>query len=157
MIHNDVLRSVRYMLNLRDSKMLEILELAGPGVPFESLQRFLKSEEEAGFEQCPDELMAQFLDGLIYFRRGKDPSRPPLAPELPVTNNIVLKKLRVAFELKEEDIVKLLTQAGFAVSAPELSAFFRRRGHPNYRDCGDQYLRNFLKGLSSSEHVKPKR
>jgi len=156
MIHNDVLRSVRYMLNLRDAQMLEILELAGNSIALETLQQYLMAEEDTGFEPCPDLVMAQFLDGLIYFRRGKDPTRAPMAPELPITNNVVLKKLRVAFELKEHDIVKILTQAGFPVSAPELSALFRRRGHPNYRDCGDQYLRNFLKGLSSSEHTKPK-
>ncbi len=157
MIHNDVLRSVRYILNLRDTKLLEILELAGPTIPLEALQKYLKIEEDPEFLACPDETMAQFLDGLIYFRRGKDPSRPPIPVELPVTNNVVLKKLRVAFELKEENIVEILHQAGFAVSAPELSAFFRRHSHPNYRDCGDQYLRNFLKGLAQSPHIKPKR
>ncbi|MGZ3670556.1 MAG: DUF1456 family protein [Bdellovibrionota bacterium] len=157
MIHNDVLRSVRYMLNLRDINMSGIWELAGPQIPLEKIQQYLKSEDDPGFVACPEEVMAQFLDGMIYFRRGKDPARPPMAVELPVTNNIVLKKLRVAFELKEEDIVAVLRQAGFEVSGPELSAFFRRPGHPNYRECGDQYLRNFLKGLSQSAHIKPKR
>lgn len=150
MIHNDVMRSVRHMLNLRDPKILEILSLAGPSIPLEEVQAYLKHEEEPGFMPCPDEIMAQFLDGLIYFRRGKDPSRSPPPAELPVTNNIVLKKLRVAFELKEQDIVDLLLRAGFNVSAPELSAFFRRREHSNYRPCGDQYLRNFLKGLTQT-------
>jgi len=156
MIHNDVLRSVRYMLNLRDAKLLEILKLAGTEIPLEEFQKYLKTEEEAGFVACPDEVMAHFLDGLIYFRRGKDPLRPALPIELPVTNNSVLKKLRVAFELKEADIGNILSQAGFAVSAPELSAFFRRKDHPNYRECGDQYLRNFLKGLSQSQHIRPR-
>lgn len=157
MIHNDVLRSLRYMLNLRDSNLAEIWELAGAKIPLENVQQYLKSVDDPGVVICPDETMAQFLDGLIYFRRGKDPTRPPMPVELPVTNNIVLKKLRVAFELKEEDIAVLLRQAGFEVSGPELSAFFRRPGHPNYRDCGDQYLRNFLKGLSQSGHLKPRR
>ena len=148
MIHNDVLRSVRHMLHLRDHKMVEIFALAELEVPLDIVQDYLKNEEDPEFRQCPDEIMASFLDGLIYFKRGKDPNRPSLPIELPVTNNTVLKKLRVAFELKESDIVQILGEAGFPVSAHELSAFFRRTGHPNYRECGDQYLRNFLKGLT---------
>ena len=138
------------MLNLRDTKLLEILKLADAEVSLEEFQRYLKSEDADGFLLCPDEVMAHFLDGLIYFRRGKDPSRPTLPMEFPVTNNTVLKKLRVAFELKETDIIEILSKAGFAVSAPELNAFFRRKDHSNYRECGDQYLRNFLKGLTQS-------
>lgn len=157
MILNDVLRSLRHMLNLRDAKILEILALADTKITLEAVQKYLTAEDEPGFVPCPDEVMARFLDGLIYFRRGKDPTRPPMPIELPVTNNIVLKKIRVAFELKEEDILEILRQAGFAVSPPELSAFFRRKDHPNYRECGDQYLRNFLKGLTQSSHIKPKR
>jgi hypothetical protein len=65
-----------------------------------------------------------------------------------VTNNIILKKLRVAFELKEDDMHAILKAAEFPVSKPELSALFRKFGHTNYRPCGDQLLRNFLKGLT---------
>lgn len=156
MIHNDVLRSVRHILNVRAIKIVEIIALAGPKVSLENVQTYLKAEDELGFVACPDQVMAQFLDGLIYFKRGKDPSRPALPLELPVTNNVVFKKLRVAFTLKEENIVEILRKAGFAVTAPELNAFFRRSDHPNYRECGDQYLRNFLKGLAQSSYSKPK-
>ncbi|RMO70957.1 hypothetical protein ALQ37_00642 [Pseudomonas syringae pv. aptata] len=67
---------------------------------------------------------------------------------MPITNNIVLKKLRVAFELKEDDMHAILKSVDFPVSKPELSALFRKVGHTNYRACGDQLLRNFLKGLT---------
>jgi uncharacterized protein YehS (DUF1456 family) len=65
-----------------------------------------------------------------------------------ITNNLVLKKLRVAFELKDGDMHQVFADAGFPVSKPELSALFRQPGHSNYRACGDQMLRNFLKGLT---------
>ncbi|MCY1250703.1 hypothetical protein D9M72_643630 [compost metagenome] len=84
----------------------------------------------------------------MIFKRGKDDSRPALPVELPVTNNIIMKKLRVAFELKEDDLHAILKAADFPVSKPELSALFRKVGHNNYRPCGDQLLRNFLKGLT---------
>ncbi|NBA95343.1 DUF1456 family protein [Pseudomonas sp. R5(2019)] len=153
MIHNDVLRSVRYMLNLNDKQMTDIIKLTGFEADQADVTSFVKKEEEEGFAHCPDELMAHFLDGLVTFKRGKDDSRPPVPVELPVTNNIILKKLRVAFELKEEDLTAILKSVDFPVSKPELSALFRKAGHNNYRACGDQLLRNFLKGLA--QRVRP--
>ncbi|MCO8166278.1 DUF1456 family protein [Pseudomonas sp. 21LCFQ02] len=148
MLNNDILRSVRYILAAGDNKIAEILKLADQTVTRAEVAGWIKREEEEGFVRCPDTVMAHFLDGLVYYKRGKDQSRlaPPI--ELPVTNNLVLKKLRVAFELKEEDLHAILDATGFPVSKPELSALFRKVGHNNYRECGDQLLRNFLKGLA---------
>ncbi|MBH3716247.1 DUF1456 family protein, partial [Pseudomonas aeruginosa] len=81
-------------------------------------------------------------------RRGLAAPRPLPPLELPLSNNMILKKLRVAFELKEEDLHAILASVDFPVSKPELSALFRKPGHSNYRTCGDQLLRNFLKGLT---------
>lgn len=64
-----------------------------------------------------------------------------------LTNNDILKKLRVALQLKDEDIVDILRLADFEVTKSELGALFRNPDHPNYRECGDQLLRNFLNGL----------
>ena len=148
MINNDVLRSVRYMLDISDAKVVELIKLSGLEVTKDDVITYLKKDEEEGFVHCPDLVMAHFLDGLVFFKRGKDDSRPALPVELPITNNIVLKKLRVAFELKEEDMHAILKASDFPVSKPELSALFRKVGHENYRACGDQLLRNFLKGLT---------
>jgi uncharacterized protein YehS (DUF1456 family) len=149
MMNNDVLRNIRYMLDINDTKVVEIIKLGGLDVTKAQITAFLKKDEEEGFEPCSDEVMAYFLDGLVFFKRGKDESRPQLPVELPMTNNIVLKKLRVAFELKEEDMHAILNAADFPVSKPELSALFRKAGHNNYRPCGDQLLRNFLRGLTT--------
>lgn len=148
MIHNDVLRSLRYMLDISDAKLAEITRTNGFDVSDADIASYLKKDEEEGFVRCPDEVIAHFLDGLVIFKRGRDESRPPLPVELPVTNNIILKKLRVAFELKEDDLHAILKAADFSVSKPELSALFRKVGNSNYRPCGDQLLRNFLKGLT---------
>lgn len=148
MMNNDVLRSIRYMLDISDGKVADIIKLGGLDVSKAQIIAFTKKDEEEGFEPCSDEVLAYFLDGLVFFKRGKDESRPPLPVELPITNNIVLKKLRVAFELKEEDMHATLKASDFPVSKPELSALFRKVGHNNYRPCGDQLLRNFLRGLT---------
>ncbi|GLB53553.1 hypothetical protein NBRC110019_25940 [Neptunitalea chrysea] len=64
-----------------------------------------------------------------------------------MTNNDILKKLRVALALRDDDIVEILQDVDFKISKTELSAFFRKEDHPNYKNCGDQVLRNFLNGL----------
>jgi uncharacterized protein YehS (DUF1456 family) len=64
-----------------------------------------------------------------------------------MTNNDILKKLRVALKLKDDDIVKILALVDFKITTTELGAVFRKEDHPNYKDCGDQLLRNFLNGL----------
>jgi uncharacterized protein YehS (DUF1456 family) len=64
-----------------------------------------------------------------------------------LTNNDILKKIRVALELRDEDVIKILKLCDFEIGKTELSAFFRKEDHPNYKPCGDQLLRNFLNGL----------
>lgn len=150
MINNDVLRSIRYMLDLSDGKVVELIHLADDAAPVtkDDVQSFLKKEDEPDYAECSNKTLALFLDGLVFHRRGKDESRPPRPPEKRVTNNVVLKKLRVAFELKDVDMHQILDAAGFPVSKPELSALFRQSDHKNFKLCGDQLLRNFLKGLT---------
>ena len=148
MIHNDVLRSIRYMLNISESKLVEITRLGGHEVTREDIASFLKKDDEEGYRECGHKVMAHFLNGLVVFKRGKDDSRPPQPIEVPVTNNTVLKKLRVAFELKDSDIIALIEKSGLQVSKSELGAFFRNREHRNFRECGDQFLRQLLKGLT---------
>ncbi|MEN2506512.1 DUF1456 family protein [Stutzerimonas stutzeri] len=152
MLNNDVMRSLRYILNVNDAKIAEITRLTGCEIPDSEAVAYLKKDDEDGFKPCPDRIMAHFLDGLVIFKRGKDESRPTPPIELPVTNNTVLKKLRVAFELKEDDMHAILKSVDFPVSKPELNALFRKAGHSNYRVCGDQLLRNFLKGLAQRSH-----
>lgn len=148
MINNDVLRSIRFMLNISEFKLVEIVKLGGGEVTQAEMNGFIKKEDEPGFVECRQNVMAHFLNGLIYLKRGRDESRPALVADLP-TNNVVLKKLRVAFELKDDDIILMLRSVNFDISKTELSAFFRKEGHPNFRQCGDQFLRNFLKALTS--------
>ena len=147
MLNNDVLRSLRYTLNLNDNALLELFHNVEPDLDVATLRSYLASEEDESFVRMDDELMVGFLDTLIVSRRG--PSPPPAPPtELPLTNNTVLKKLRVAFTLQEADLLAILDSVAFTVTKPELSALFRKPDHKNYRLCGDQLLRQFLKGLT---------
>lgn len=150
MINNDVLRSIRYMLDLSDAKVVEIAQLADAEFPIgkADIQTFLKKDEDEHYVECSDLVLAHFLDGLVFHYRGKNQNLPHRPLEKRITNNVVLKKLRVAFELKDVDMHQAFEDAGFPVSKPELSALFRQADHKNFRLCGDQMLRNFLKGLT---------
>jgi uncharacterized protein YehS (DUF1456 family) len=150
MTHNDVLRSLRYLLNVSDAKLGDIVRLGDGDVSQADLVAMLKKDDEVGYKECGHDVMARFLNGLVIYKRGRDESRPPPPVEVPVTNNAILKRLRVAFELRDDDIIALIEKSGLRVSKGELGAFFRRPDHRNYRDCGDQFLRNLLKGLSAN-------
>ncbi|MBN1523167.1 MAG: DUF1456 family protein, partial [Spirochaetales bacterium] len=98
---------------------------------------------------CPNAALEHFLDGLIIARRGRKDTAPGALPAKdPLDNNIILKKIRIALELKEDDMLAVFRLGNMEVTKPELSAIFRRKGHKHYKDCGDQMLRNFLKGLT---------
>ncbi|HOX72946.1 MAG: DUF1456 family protein [Dokdonella sp.] len=150
MTNNDILRSIRYMLDLSDVRVADIARLADPDLAIgkDEVRRFLGKEDAEDYLACRDRVFACFLDGLVVDRRGRNESQPQRPVELRVTNNLVLKKLRVAFELKDVDMHAIFSEAGFPVSKPEQSALFRQPGHKHYRPCGDQILRNFLKGLT---------
>lgn len=143
---SDILRRVRYSLDLDDGTMIAIFRHADVTVTRAEVSSWLKREDDPDFAACSEKMLHDFLDGLITHRRGpKDGPRRPLVGEL--TNNMVLQKLRIAFELTSDEVLQILALAGHELSAHELSAFFRKPGHKHYRRCLDQVLRNFLTGL----------
>ena len=148
MINNHILRSLRFTLDLKDEKAAEIFALGGMELEMSEVHSLLKKETEEGYQECPEDELRAFLDGLILYKRGPAPEKaePPAIQKL--DNNLILKKIRVALELKEEDLIEALSIAGIEISGNELRAFFRKPGHRNYRECRDQFLRNFLAGLS---------
>jgi uncharacterized protein YehS (DUF1456 family) len=100
MINNDVLRSLRYSLNINDATVLEVFSQANYSLTQSELAAFLLPEEDENRVLCTDEVMAHFLDGLVFFKRGKNDKLPTQPVQWPINNNVILKKLRVAFELK---------------------------------------------------------
>jgi uncharacterized protein YehS (DUF1456 family) len=150
MNNNDILRQLRYALNMNDSTMIETFKLADHEIGQSILTGLLRKEDEIGFVSCGDVVLGHFLDGLILYKRGRKEIKPgeTRRTESRLTNNIILKKLRIALELKEDDMLAVLNLAEVHISKAELTALFRKEGHKNYKECGDQFLRKFLKGLS---------
>jgi len=146
MTNNDVLRRIRYTFDFSDSKMIALFGLADHDVTREQISDWLKKEEDSAFQECNDTLLAIFLNGLINDKRGKKEGPQP-KPEKYLTNNIIIRKLKIALNFKDKDMLEIMELAKSPISKHELSAFFRRVNHIHYRECKDQILRNFLKGL----------
>lgn len=146
MKNNDILRRIRYIFDFSDSKMIALFGLADHQVTREQISDWLKKDDDPAFKECSDTRLAIFLNGLIVERRGKREGLQP-KPEERLTNNIIFLKLKIALDLKAEDVLEILGLTNMHISKHELSAFFRKPGHKHYRDCQDQILRNFLKGL----------
>lgn len=146
MTNNDILRRLRYTFDLKDRAVIDILALADMHVTEEQVAAWLKKEEDDGFLKMHDSEMLTFLNGFINFKRGKREGAQPLREER-LNNNMVLQKLRIALNLQAEGVLHLLELADFRLSKHELSAFFRKPGTKNYRECKDQILRKFLLGI----------
>ncbi|MCH1555433.1 MAG: DUF1456 family protein [Pseudomonadales bacterium] len=143
---NDCLRRLRYILDLNDNRMIRVCAEGGLTVSREVVSRWLKRDDDEDFLLLEDVEFSKFLNGLIVLRRGpSDRQTPP--PEEKLSNNAIFRKLKIAFNLDAEAILETLALADFKISKHELSAFFRKVGHRQYRKCKDQILRNFLKGL----------
>jgi uncharacterized protein YehS (DUF1456 family) len=149
MTNNDTLRRLRYALNIDDAKVAGTIALAGRPTTAGEAGGWLKREDEEGFIEMSDALLCRFLDGLIIDKRGPHPSGNTPAPLDFLSNNEILKKLRIALELKEEGVLAVFKKAGFVVTKAELGSFFRKEGHRNYRKCPEQVLKKFIKGLSA--------
>ncbi|MFT5425366.1 MAG: hypothetical protein ACI9ZT_000290 [Gammaproteobacteria bacterium] len=146
MTNNDILRRLRYTFDFNDSKMIAVFGLANHQVTREQISAWLKKDDDPAYQECNDTLLAIFLNGLINDKRGKKEGPQP-DPEKRLTNNIIFMKLKIALNLKAEDVLDVLGLVDFRISKHELSAFFRKPGHKHYRNCQDQILRNYLNGL----------
>jgi len=146
MNNNDVLRRIRYTFNYDDSKMIAIFGHGGLEVTRAEISDWLKKDDDPDYRKCQDVQLAAFLNGLIIDRRGKKEG-PQAEPETSLTNNIILRKLKIALNLQAGDVQALIKQPDFSLSNHELSAFFRKPTHKHYRECKDQVLRYFLKGV----------
>ncbi|SLM31562.1 conserved hypothetical protein [Desulfamplus magnetovallimortis] len=161
MENNDILRRFRYALDIPDTTMVKIFSMAGCNMAEEQLRHLLKKEGDDGYVQCGDDLLELFLDALIVYNRGqkaeesagssfqssKSGHNSGGGKTFQLTNNMILKKLRIALELQQDSMLDIFRLGGVNMSKGELTAIFRKDGHKNYKVCGDQYLKKFLNGL----------
>ncbi|MDA8222204.1 MAG: DUF1456 family protein [Desulfitobacterium hafniense] len=170
MDNNDILVRLRYALNIRDIDMVKIFKLGDVELTVEEVRKLLikskdtyrynnavddydEIEEKEENIKCNNRMLESFLNGLIIFKRGKQDPKPG-QPEIPVLknsenpNNMMLKKLKIALSLTSDDVIDILKETGVILTKGELSALLRKEGHKHYKECGDKYARNFIKGLA---------
>jgi len=169
MNNNDILIRLRYALDIRDIDMIEIFKLGGITVTKEELLRMLLNPKKGSnldlddeefianddMKKCNYYMFESFLNGFIIFKRGKQESESdqPAKPVFMIknnkeVNNVMLKKVKIALSLTGEDMLEIFKTAGVELSKGELTAVLRKEGQRNYKECGDRYARNFLKGLA---------
>jgi uncharacterized protein YehS (DUF1456 family) len=148
MTHNDTLRRLRYALNINDAQVAKAIANTGEKTTPAQVANWLKRGDEDGFEEIPDASFCRFLDGLIIEKRGPRPDGSVPEPLKFLSTNEVLKKIRIALELRDQDMNAIFDKAEFVVTKAELGSFFRKEGHRNYRKCPEQVLRKFILGLS---------
>lgn len=155
MINNDILIRLRYALNITDLKLVEIFSLVGKPMSAEEIRPLFLKEGEEGFRECDGPTLGVFLEGLVISRRGRKDDVQGAKPAWATnpSNNDVLKAVRIALELRDEDIAAILRLAEVEASRSEINALFRKKGQENFRACGDQFLRNFLAGLTKKYRV----
>lgn len=146
MNNNDILRSLRYTFDFGDDQMIQLFRDGGRETERTEISNWLKRDEDPDFLPIYDVDLAAFLNGLIIKNRGRRDGEEP-RPEKRLNNNMIFRKLRIALELRDEDILQILDDADFRFSKHELSAIFRKPTQSQYRDCKDQVLRYFLRGL----------
>jgi uncharacterized protein YehS (DUF1456 family) len=183
MTNNDILIRIRYALNITDLKLVDLFALAGRPMTAEDIRPLFFKEGEEGYRECDGATLGAFLEGLVTSRRGKKegaeagkpvdrkegtPAEKPIDRKEGATaeklaarpawsgspsNNDVLKAVRIALELRDDDVAAILRLAGVEASKAEIGALFRKKGQENFRPCGDQFLRNFLAGLTKKYRV----
>ena len=150
MANNDIIRSICDALNIDDTAMIQIFKESGREVGQSTISAFLKSEDEDGYIPCNDPVFGFLLDGLIIYKRGRKDHKPssPAQPVVSLTRNDIMKKLRIALELKEDNLVSIFKYGRIEITKNDLSAFFRKEGNKHYKECSDKIFNGFLKGLA---------
>ena len=146
MTNNEILLSIRDTFDFNDAKIIDIFSQADYQVTNDQLSGWFKKDSDSSYQTCSDTHMAIFLNGLINDKRGKkEGAQPEIEKEL--TNNIIFVKLKIALNLRADDILEIMTLVKYRISKHELSSLFRKPGQKHYRDCKDQILNKFLKGV----------
>ncbi|GHA05130.1 DUF1456 domain-containing protein [Arenicella chitinivorans] len=159
MNNNDILRRIRFAFDFSDPQAVKLFSLdpaSSVAMTKDDFVRRLAKDEDPDFVACTDIELCAFLDGLIVHKRGLRDNAPPATAKptnFHLTKNDILKKLRIALAYREEDMLETLAEGGTDMSKSELGALFRNPSHKHYRACGNQVLRNFIKGLTTRQRA----
>ncbi|MEA1879204.1 MAG: DUF1456 family protein [Campylobacterota bacterium] len=144
---NDILYRIQKALSLSLEEMLEAYALESYNMSESYLEQLLKRRQDKGFQLCSYEELGVFLDGLVTLKRGKSPQKEESKEAVELTNNLILKKLRVALQLKESETEIIFGLADVELTKQQLASLFRKESHKNFKPCSTELLLSFLEGL----------
>jgi len=150
---NEILYRIQKALNLTSEEMLEAYKLVEYKMEASHLESLLKRSQDDGFSVASYEELGLFLDGLVTLKRGPSPKKANEDEAVELTNNLILKKLRIALELKEAETEIIFGLADVELSKQQLASLFRKEGHKNFKECSDELLMAFLDGLDEFYYV----
>ncbi|MEZ8792467.1 DUF1456 family protein [Vibrio splendidus] len=146
MTNNEILRRIQHALNLKNAQIIKAIEQADVTVAHDQVINWLKEDNDKSCSTMKDKELAVFLNGFINLKRGKKEGVQP-KPEVALTNNMIFMKLRIALNMKAEDVLDILEVVGISLSKYEIGAYFRKPENKNYKICEDQLLCDFLNGV----------
>ncbi|MEG3694740.1 DUF1456 family protein [Vibrio coralliirubri] len=146
MTNNEILRRIQHALNLKNAQIIKAIEQADVTVAHDQVINWLKDDNDKSCSKMKDKELAVFLNGFINLKRGKKEGEQP-KPEIALTNNMIVMKLRIALNMKAEDVLDVLEVVGISLSKYEIGAYFRKPENKNYKVCEDQLLCDFLNGV----------
>jgi uncharacterized protein YehS (DUF1456 family) len=150
---NEILFRIQKALNISLEEMLDAYKLEGYSIEPSHIDALLKRRHHKDFELCSYEELGTFLDGLVTLKRGPSPKKSDSDEIVELTNNLILKKLRIALELKEAETEIIFGLAEVELTKQELKSLFRKEGHKNFKPCSDALLMSFLEGLDEFYYV----
>jgi len=150
---NEILYRIQKGLNLSLKDILKAYELENYPMEEAQLKALLSKKQDKDFKLCSYEELGIFLDGLVSFKRGVSPQKPKDDTAVELSNNLILKKLRIALELKEAQTEIIFSLADIELSKQQLSSLFRKENHKNFKPCSDELLMAFLEGLDEFYYV----
>lgn len=146
MTNNYVLSSIMNSLKLDKVDVLKSYKLVDKKITQDDVDDILREPSDEKFILLSDEGFELFLNGFIAYKRGPSDKKAK-KQKIYFSNNIILKKLKIALDLKDEDIIAIFKNDGLEITKSQLTAYFRRDGHINYRKCSDSLLKRFINGL----------
>jgi len=144
---NDILFKIKTALSLSQSEMVEAYALADYTISKERLENVLKRRQDPDYQEATYEELGSFLDGLILFKRGKNLVKKDEEEVVELTNNLIMKKLRVALELKEPELLIIFGLAEINMTKRQIGSLFRKEGTKNFKYASDELLMAFIEGL----------
>ena len=150
---NDTLYKIQKALNLSTEDILKAYKLESHVMTEAHLDALLKKRQDKGSKLCSYEELGLFLDGLVTLKRGPSPKKEESDKIVELSNNLILKKLRIALELKEPETEIIFSLGEVTLSKQQLASLFRKEGHKNFKECSDELLTAFLDGLDEFYYV----